>query len=446
MSADVVVIGSGPGGYECAFHAAELGLKVILISKDSSLGGVCLNEGCIPSKAWLHIAMLLNELKSYKNIGLISYENIKVNTDIAVEWINKNVIGKLSLGLDSLMKSKKLQKITGIAKIIDKNTVLVNDVRVYAKNIVIATGSSPVWLPNLPVDSRFLTSASALQVDKVSGRLLIVGAGVIGCEMACVFSSLGVDVTVCDIRDRILTSFDEQLSIMLKNALEEQGIRFILNAEYVSCVAESEITVHLKQQNKNLHLSFDQVLIAVGRKPNSDNLGLEELAVMLADNKAIIVDDCLRTNIDNIYALGDVAGGTLAHEAATQGKLCAEILAGKPLRYDVKAMPYVVYTYPELAWVGKTENELQKSGISYQVKTCNWRVNGRAVATLHQHGLTKILVNNEGLILGAGIVGVGAGDLISELALSLEMSCDIEDLRLTVHPHPSISETISSVS
>ena len=444
ISADVVVIGGGPGGYACAFRAADLGLKVVMVEMRQALGGVCLHEGCIPSKALLHVAALLHEVKAYKKLGIADTE-IQVDTQKLRAWIEQGVIDKLSEGLDFLSKKRSIEVLEGRASIPNDHTVRVEDYEITARHIVIATGSQAVKPSTFPEDPRIWEAKDALMLEHTQGHLLIIGAGIIGCEMACIYAALGMRVTVCDHAHRALMGMDEDMAQACTQALIQQGITFIFSVTctHIQPSAES-IAITLHGVDQDTTLQADRVLFAVGRKPMHEGLGLEALGIVLQEpTGAIIVNEQFQTNVPHIYALGDVAGGHLAHEATAQGRLCAEVLAGKKRRYDVLAMPSVVYTYPELASVGMTEDGLRNKGQPYQKKTVSWRHNGRALACGMSEGQTKLLSDMDGRFIGGAIFGAGAGDLISELALALEMGCDIEDIALTVHPHPTVSETVA---
>lgn len=454
MKADVVVIGGGPGGYPCAFRAADLGLKVVLVDRRPELGGVCLHEGCIPSKAWLNVVKLMQEVKAFGAMGLIDPCNIAMNVTKMRSWVSSQVIGSLSKGLEALSNKRKINRLLGTAYITNKNTVSVTlesgEVQVIeAKNIVIATGSRPVMLKSMPKDTRILDSTSALNLDNPSGRMLIVGAGIIGCELSGVFSAMGLDVTVCDIHHQIMPGTDEELAKVVQSSLIKQGVKFLFNSAYDSVDLHSDhMSVRIKSESSDINLDVDWILVAVGRVPNVEELGLEDLGMALDKKKsgAVIVNDRFQTSMDSIYAIGDVSGGHLAHEATFQGRLCAEIISGKKRHYDIRSMPAVAYTYPELSWVGASEDELKSTGVKYQAKSISWKANGRAIASLHTDGWTKLMADESGRLIGAAVVGVGAGDLISELSLAIEMGANIDDMSLTVRPHPTTSETISLAS
>jgi len=453
---DVVVIGGGPGGYAAAFRAADLGLRVILVDSRGALGGVCLHEGCIPSKALLHMTQIIHEIKGYHALGIMDRQ-VDIDSKKLRAWIEQDVIASLSKGLDYLASKRKVEVIQATAYMKNTSTTARHTImltppdelpyEISAQHVVIATGSSAVRLPFLPEDERIWDAAQALELKHTTGRMLIIGAGTIGCEMACVYAALGMDVTVCDISPRLLLHFDDDIAKMAQKSFEKQGITFMYNTtcNEVEC-QEDAMTVHLTTDNDTTMHSFDYILCAAGRTPRSRHIGLEDIGVAYDTRHAIIVNKQFQTNIPTIYAIGDVAGGHLAHEATVHGRVCAEVIAGKKRQYDVLAMPSVVYTYPEIASVGLTEQQLQKSGRVYHKKLSPWGGNGRAVASLYNEGATVLFADDAGVLVGACIFGVGAGDMIAECALALEMGCSIEDIGLTVHAHPTLSETISTTA
>lgn len=449
ISVDVVVIGGGPGGYPCAFRAADLGLSVVLVDKRSELGGVCLHEGCIPSKAWLNVVKLIQEIKEYQSLGLIKPCDVAMDVPKMYSWMREKVTAKLASGLRYLAGKRKVHVLEGSGFLQDKKTVRVTGVDgsvtlVQAKTIVIATGSRPVRFADMPVDPRILDSTSALELNNPSGKMLVVGSGIIGCELSGVFAAMGLDVSVCDMHHTIMPGVDEELSLIVQRSLEKQGVRFSFSSAYDSIeIGREKIKVHLKCMGGRKTLEVDWVLVAVGRVPNTENLGLEALGIALNPQGGFVaINDRFQTSVSNIYAIGDVAGGHLAHEATAQGRLCAEVISGLKRQFDVRAMPAVAYTYPELAWVGETEASLRAKGVKFLVQSVSWKANGRANATLQEEGVTKLFADESGRLLGGAVVGVGAGDLIAELSLALEMGANIDDVALTVRAHPTTSETI----
>lgn len=448
IRADVLVVGGGPAGYPCAFRAADLGLRVVLVDERSSLGGVCLHEGCIPSKAWLEPVKLINELRAYRARGLMEGEDPRINVEAMRSWMKTRVLGRLGQGLGALAKRRGVQYLQGVATFDSAHVVRVRGASgdewvIEATSIVLATGSEPMVPESVPKDARILTSTEAIEMPATSGRLLVIGAGVIGCELAGVFQAIGLEVHVCDAADRILPMLDESLAGVVAQSLQKQGIHFSLSSRYESIDAQSDAIEVLMRTPEGLSRArYDWVLLAMGRRPRVRGLGLEALGVSF-EQGALVVNERFETSVPGIYAIGDAAGGQLAHEATAQGRCCAELLAGQRDRFDVMAMPMVAYTYPELAWVGATEASLRASQTPFKVHSLPWQFNGRALASLKEEGMTKLLVDPSGRILGGGCVGVGAGDLISELALAIEMQADISDVALTVHPHPTFSETIA---
>ena len=445
ITPDLVVIGAGPAGYASAFRAADLGMKVILLDKRNMIGGVCLHEGCIPSKALLNVVKILHEITAYKKLGIFK-DTITVDTKQLRSWIQSSVIDVLSNGLSALSNKRSIPFITGQAYIEENKSIIINNQILQPKNIIIATGSRPIRLKFIPEDPRIWDSTSALQLECTTGHLFIIGAGIIGCELACVYVALGMQVSICDIADRIMPGIDKELAKIMQQELEKQGIVFHLSTSLQEILNDTDsLKIIAKQHDQTVRYTADRVLLAMGRIANIEQLWSQKLN-LLTNKNLLTVDNQFNTSVPNIYAVGDVIGGHLAHEATAQGRLCAEILAGRKRKHDVKAMPSVAYTYPEVAWIGKTEEELKNAGTSYKTATISWKANGRAVATLQTVGQTTLFANDTGQLIGAHILGCGAGDLIGELALALEMNIDIEDLALTIHPHPTTSETIMLAS
>jgi dihydrolipoamide dehydrogenase len=448
IKADVVVIGSGPGGYTAAFRAADLGKKVVLVERFANLGGVCLNVGCIPSKALLHIAKVLDETHEMADQG-VSFAKPTLDVEKIVGWKNK-VIGKLTGGLKALSKQRKVEVITGRAEFATANQVIVETaegkITVDFDNAIIAVGSESVALPFIPEDKRIFTSTGALELADIKGDLLVLGGGIIGLEMATIYSALGVNVTVVEFMDQLIPSADADLVNVLQKRMTKKGIKFLLKTKVTAIDAKNEgLYVSMEgEHGTDKPLCFQQILVSVGRKPNGGTIAAEKAGVQVDARGFIAVDNQLRTNVSHIFAIGDVVGQPmLAHKAIPEGRVAAEVIAGLKHYFEPQCIASVAYTDPELAWVGLTEKEAKEKGVAYEKATFPWAASGRALSMGREEGLTKLLfAPDTKRLLGAGIVGVNAGDLISETALAIELGCDVEDIALTIHPHPTLSESI----
>jgi dihydrolipoamide dehydrogenase len=439
--AQVVVIGSGPGGYTAAFRAADLGLKTVLIERYDTLGGVCLNVGCIPSKALLHAARVVAEAEEMAEHG-IRFGKPKVDVDALRSW-KESVVDRLTGGLAGLAKQRKIEVITGVASLTGPNTVVVGDRAVTFDNCIIAAGSEAASLPGLPDDERIFFSTGALELPLVPKRLLVVGCGIIGLEMATVYDGLGSNVTMVELLDQLIPGCDPDLVKPLHKRISGRydGIHLATKVEAVEA-SEKHLEVTLSSGDSH---KFDGILVAIGRRPNGRAVGASEAGVTVDDAGFIPVDHQLRTNVPGIYAIGDVVGGPmLAHKASHEGKVAAEVIAGVPgAEFDPRSIPSVAYTDPEVAWTGLTETAARAEGIEYEKAVFPWAASGRALSLGRDEGLTKLLFEpGSRRLLGAGIVGVNAGELISETVHALEMGSDAEDIALTIHPHPTLSETI----
>ena len=439
--AQVVVIGSGPGGYTAAFRAADLGLKTVLIERYDTLGGVCLNVGCIPSKALLHAARVVAEAEEMAEHG-IKFSDPKIDLDSLREW-KASVVKKLTGGLAGLAKQRKVEVITGVASLTGQNTVVVGDRTLTFDNCIIAAGSEAASLPALPDDERIFSSTGALELPLVPKRLLVVGCGIIGLEMATVYDALGSKVTMVELLDQLIPGCDPDLVKPLHKRISGryEGIHLGVKIESVDA---SDKHLEVKLSSGDSH-KFDGILVAIGRRPNGRAVGATEAGVNVDDAGFIPVDRQLRTNVPGIYAIGDVVGGPmLAHKASHEGKVAAEVIAGvHGAEFDPRAIPSVAYTDPEVAWMGLTETAARADGIEYEKAVFPWAASGRALSLGRDEGLTKLLFEpGSRRLLGAGIVGVNAGELIAETVHALEMGSDAEDIGLTIHPHPTLTETI----
>lgn len=446
----LIVIGAGPGGYAAAFLAADLGLKVTLIDNEKNPGGVCLYRGCIPSKALLHVAKVISESEEAKTFG-VEYSKPKIDLKKMRSWKDE-VVNKLTSGLGQISKLRKIDYIQGSVKFLsDKSIELTreNDSKetINFDNIIIATGSNPSRISSLDINSpRVLDSTSALEIEDIPKSMLIIGGGYIGLELGTVYATLGSKVTVAEMLPGILNGADNDLLAVLQKKIKSLFESILVETKVASL---EEVKTGIKvifEDNKSQRTEkvFDKVLISIGRKPNSKNLGLENTKVEI-DNKGFIkVDNQLRTSVKNIFAIGDVAGEPmLAHKASHEGRVAAEVIAGHKSAFEPKAIPAVVFTDPEIAWCGLTENEAKEKNIEISVAKFPWAASGRALTIGRADGLTKLILDPKTeRILGMGIAGPGAGDLIAEGVLAVEMGANATDLKLSIHPHPTLSETI----
>ncbi len=446
IKADVAVIGSGPGGYAAAFRAADLGKKVVLIERYENIGGVCLNVGCIPSKALLHVAKVIDEADDVKAHG-IDFGQPKIDVDKVREW-KSSVVKKLTGGLKMMAKQRGVEIVNGFGTFKDKNTIEVDSngkkQLVSFTDAIIAVGSIPVKLPFIPEDPRIIDSTGALELEDVKGHLLVLGGGIIGLEMATVYHALGGKISVVEMQDQIIPGADADVVKPLYNRISKRYD--IMLKTSVTKVEAKKDGLYVTFEGENAPKSpvkYDRILVAVGRRPNGKVIGAENAGVKVDERGFIAVDKQMRTNVANIYAIGDVVGNPmLAHKATYEGRLAAEVVSGQKHFNDAKVIPSVAYTDPEIAWVGMTEREAKDKGLKVQKGVFPWMASGRALSLNRSEGFTKLLFDENNTVVGAGIVGVNAGDLISEVALAIEMGCDAEDIALTIHPHPTLSESI----
>ena len=438
----VVVIGSGPGGYTAAFRAADLGMKVTLIEKYTTLGGVCLNVGCIPSKALLHAARVIAESEEMAEHG-ISFGKPKLDLEKLISW-KQDVVDKLTGGLAAMAKQRKVEVVTGVAKFTGPKSVAVDGRQIEFDSCIIAAGSSAVRLPFLPDDPRVIDSTGALTPGDVPGRLLVIGGGIIGLEMATVYDALGAKVTVVEMLDQLIPGADTDLVRPLHNRVKARYEGILLGTQVTAVKAsKSGLRVSFSEGKDQ---TFDRILVAVGRTPNGRVLDAEKAGIHVDERGFIPVDGQQRTNVAGIYAIGDIVGGPmLAHKATHEAKAAAEVIAGIPgAQFDALTVPSVAYTDPEVAWMGLTETDAKAQGTKYEKATFPWAASGRALGLGRPDGFTKLLFDPEtDRLLGAGIVGVGAGDLIAETVLALEAGLNAQDIGLAIHPHPTLSESIA---
>ena len=445
--AGVVVLGSGPGGYTAAFRAADLGLEVTLIERYEKLGGVCLNVGCIPSKTLLHLAEVVSEVRELARAGI---EFGPPRLDLGKLRARKNaVVQRLTLGLAGLAKRRGVKIVRGEAQLVSANEFEVKTAsgptRIGFQHAILAAGSRAVRLPGVPEDPRILDSTSALEVEEVPRRLLVIGGGIIGLEMAAVFSALGSKVTVAELLPALLTGADPDLVKPLQQRIGKLYENIFLSTRVTSLKPLQE-GVHVTFEGPKAPPSdvFQRVLIAVGRRPNGDRIGAEAAGLRVDQRGFVPVDNQQRTNLSHIFAIGDLVGEPmLAHKATHEGKVAAEVIAGRKSVFDAQTIPSVAYTDPEVAWMGLTETQAAERGIAVEKAVFPWLASARALGIGREEGLTKLLFEPESRrLLGAGIVGRNAGELISELVLALEMGADAADLALSIHPHPTLSETV----
>ncbi|HVN38366.1 MAG TPA: dihydrolipoyl dehydrogenase [Myxococcota bacterium] len=444
--ADVLVLGSGPGGYTAAFRAADLGKRVVLVERYASLGGVCLNVGCIPSKALLHVAQVIEAAGDLAPHGVefgtpkLDFQKLRAFKDA--------VVRKLTGGLAQMAKQRRVEVVTGTGRFADANHLTVatqgGERTLEFEHAIIAAGSHAVRLPGLPDDPRILDSTSALEVDGAARRLLVIGGGIIGLELAAVYHALGSEVTIVELLPALMSGADPDLVRPLRRRIESRYAGIHVGTRALRIEAEPEgLRAHFAGEKAPAPAIFDRVLVAVGRAPNGAQIGAERAGVRVDAKGFVPVDASQRTNVPHVFAIGDVCGPPLlAHRASHQAKVAAEVIAGLPAAFDAE-VPSVAYTDPEVAWVGLTEERAKAEGIAFEKALLPWSVSGRAVGIDRAEGLTKLLyAPDTRRLLGAGMVGAGAGELVAEATLALELGADVEDVALTVHAHPTLSETI----
>jgi len=445
IETDLLVLGGGPGGYNAAFRAADLGLSVVLVDARATLGGVCLNEGCIPSKALLHAAKALDDARGLTDLG-IEFEVPRVKLDKLRGW-KDTLVARLCGGLAGLARQRKVRVLTGRGVFDGPHRVVLDTATaIDFKQAVIAVGSEPVRLPALPEHPRIMDSTAALALQDIPTRLLVVGGGIIGMELATVYAALGTRVTVAELTDGLLPGCDRDLVEPLAQRVAKRYEAVLLGTRVASAQArEDGVRVTFAGPRAPGPQVYDRVLVAAGRRPNGAVIAAERAGVRVDARGFIPVDAQQRTNVAHIYAIGDVAGGPmLAHKAAYEGKVAAEAAAGRKVANEAKVIPAVAYTDPEVAWVGLTETTARQDGVEFERASFPWAASGRALSLGRGEGLTKILVDpNTRALLGVGMVGPQAGDLIAEAALAIEMGAEPGDIGLTVHPHPTLSETLA---
>lgn len=450
VHAEVVVLGSGPGGYTAAFRAADLGKRVVLIEKNPTLGGVCLNVGCIPSKALLHVAKVITDAEDMGAHG-ISFAKPKIDLD-ELRSFKDSVVGQLTGGLTGLAKARKVTTVKGAGTFTCPNMIeVIEDGKVTTVSFdqcIIAAGSEPVHLPFLPHDDeRVIDSTGALELKDVPKRMLVLGGGIIGLEMACVYDALGSKVTIVELMDQIIPGADKDIVKPLHNRIKGRYENILLKTKVTAMEAQKKgLKVTFEDSNGEVTTdTFDKVLVAVGRTPNGKKIDADKAGVAVDERGFIAVDSQQRTGVPHIFAIGDLVGQPmLAHKAVHEGKVAAEVCAGHKRHFDAKLIPSVAYTDPEVAWCGVTETEAKAKGIPYEKGVFPWAASGKALSNGRSEGMTKLLFNPEDQrVIGGCIVGVHAGDLIAEVGLAIEMGADAVDLGHTIHAHPTLSETVN---
>ncbi|MBV6389936.1 MAG: Soluble pyridine nucleotide transhydrogenase [Nitrosomonas europaea] len=444
---EVVVLGAGPGGYTAAFRAADLGKQVVLIERYPVLGGVCLNVGCIPSKALLHAAKTLTEAKEASLYG-IRFGQLEIDVGKLRSW-KESVVGKLTKGLSMLARQRKVTVIHGTGKFVNPHLIEVETSdgikTISFDHCVIAAGSSAARIPGLPADERIIDSTGALALAEIPERMLILGGGIIGLEMATVYHALGTRISIVERMAQLIPGADADLIKPLYKKLKTECEAIYLNTSVSRVEADKEgLQVFFEGEQAPEPQRYDRVLVAVGRRPNGKLIDVGAAGINVDERGFIPVDKQMRTSVPHIFAIGDIAGDPmLAHKASHEGKIAAEVIAGHKVTFDARTIPSVAYTDPEVAWMGLTETEAEKQGIAYEKAVFPWAASGRAITMTRDEGMTKLLFDTVGKrILGAGMVGPHAGELIAETVLALEMGADMQDIGLTIHPHPTLSETI----
>ncbi|WP_049404100.1 dihydrolipoyl dehydrogenase [Stenotrophomonas maltophilia] len=458
IECEMVVLGSGPGGYTAAFRAADVGLDTVLVERYASLGGVCLNVGCIPSKALLHAAAVIDEVAHAGDFG-VEFGKPTITLDKLRQYKEK-VVNQLTKGLAGMAKQRKVRNVQGVGKFISANELEITAADgstqlLRFQKCIIAAGSQAVKLPNFPWDDkRVMDSTDALELAEVPGSLLVVGGGIIGLEMATVYSALGSKVTVVEFMDQLMPGADKDLVKPLADRLKKQGIEVHLKTKASGVTADAKgitVTFDAAEEGQAPALAqgtFDRVLVAVGRSPNGRKIDAEKAGVQVADRGFIPVDRQMRTNVPHIFAIGDIVGNPmLAHKATHEGKLAAEVAAGHKKEWVARVIPSVAYTNPEIAWVGVTETEAKAKGLKVGVAKFPWAASGRAIGIGRTEGFTKLIFDEEThRIIGGAIVGVHAGDLLAEIGLAIEMGAEAEDIGHTIHAHPTLSESVAMAS
>ncbi|WMO14599.1 dihydrolipoyl dehydrogenase [Pseudoalteromonas piscicida] len=447
IKTQVVVLGGGPGGYSAAFRAADLGLDVTLIESRDTLGGVCLNVGCIPSKALLHVAKVIDDAAEMASHG-VSFGAPKIDLDKIRSW-KESVIGQLTGGLGGMAKMRKVTVVNGYGKFTGSNTIAVEGAdgakTVTFDNAIIAAGSQPVSLPFIPEDERIIDSTGALELKDVPEKLLVLGGGIIGLEMGTVYRSLGSAIDVVEFADQLVPAADKDVIKIYQKYVKDK-FNVMLSTKVVAVEAKEDgiyVSFEGKQAPEG-QVRYDKVLVAVGRTPNGKLIDADKAGVNVDERGFISTDKQMKTNVDHIFAIGDIVGQPmLAHKAVHEGHVAAEVISGKKHYFDPKCIPSIAYTDPEIAWVGVTEKEAKEQGLSIETAVFPWAASGRAIASARTEGSTKLIFDKEsGRVIGGAMVGINAGEMLGEIGLAVEMGADGEDLALTIHAHPTLNESI----
>ncbi len=449
IKAQVVVLGAGPAGYSAAFRCADLGLETVIIERYNTLGGVCLNVGCIPSKALLHISKVIDEANAISEHG-VTFGKPKINLKKVRLWKDK-VITQLTGGLGGMAKMRKVDVINGFGKLTSSNSIIVENDKgektsVHFDNLIIAAGSRPIELPFIPhSDPRIWNSTDALELKEIPQKMLVMGGGIIGLEMGTVYHSLGTEIDVVEMFDQLIPAADKDIVKIFTKAVSKK-FNLMLETKVTAVEAKPD-GIYVSMEGKNAPaqaVRYDVVLVAIGRLPNGLSLDAEKAGVNVDERGFIGVDKQMRTNVPHIYAIGDVVGQPmLAHKGVHEGHVAAEVISGKKHYFDPKVIPSIAYTEPEVAWVGLTEKEAKVKGINYEVATFPWAASGRAIASDCSDGMTKLIFDKDShRVIGGAIVGTNGGELLGEIGLAIEMGCDAEDIALTIHAHPTLHESV----
>ena len=450
LQTDVVVLGSGPGGYTAAFRAADLGKKVVLIERYATLGGVCLNVGCIPSKALLHTAKVITEAEETAHHG-VSFGAPNIDLEALKNWKNNDVVAKLTGGLAQMAKQREVTVVVGNGQFTSPKQIVVTGAdgavtTINFENAIIAAGSQATKFSGAPDDARIMDSTGALKLDDIPKRLLVIGGGIIGLEMGTVYDALGSRVSVVEFMDGLITGCDRDLVRPLQKRMDKRFEAIMLSTKVAKMEAKKDgihVSFEGDEAPKEVQI-YDRVLVSIGRKPNGNNIGADKAGVAVDERGFIAVDKQMRTNVSHIFAIGDIVGQPmLAHKATHEGKVAAEVIAGQKVEFVASVIPSVAYTDPEIAWVGVTELDAKAKGIEIEKASFPWAASGRAISVARTEGSTKLIFDKTThRLIGAGIVGVNAGELLAEAVLAIEMGADAHDLGLTIHAHPTLSETI----
>lgn len=447
LKTQVVVLGGGPGGYSAAFRAADLGLEVTLVESRNTLGGVCLNVGCIPSKALLHVAKVIDDAAEMSSHG-VTFGKPEIDLDKIRDW-KESVIGQLTGGLDGMAKMRKVKVVSGYGKFTGSNTLAVEGedgtTTITFDNAIIAAGSQPVNLPFIPEDDRVIDSTGALELKDVPEKLLVLGGGIIGLEMGTVYRALGSEIDVVEFADQLVPAADKDV-IKIYQKYVKNKFNVMLSTKVVGVEAKED-GLYVSFEGKNAPadaVRYDKVLVAVGRTPNGKLVDADKAGVNVDERGFINVDKQLKTNVDHIFAIGDIVGQPmLAHKAVHEAHVAAEVISGQKHFFDPKCIPSIAYTDPEIAWVGVTEKEAKEQGLSIETAVFPWAASGRAIASARTEGQTKLIFDKDsGRVIGGAMVGINAGEMLGEIGLAVEMGADGEDLALTIHAHPTLNESI----